>query len=153
DFEGIAIHCAQGNALCSTANGGGPDILPAEPNGYTGFNALYGHKYAVPAINGGSTSLNDMDGNVITDATGANIGFPGFSGINAPQTLGYIAQMQEHGVPVTFAYISDVHDNPKKVNAHAPAACLTDTETGGLGPGDVCHNALAAAYDEAFAKF
>src|ERR1700722_1006866 len=154
DFEGIAIHCALGNSLCSTANGGGPDLLPDEPNGYTGFNALYGHKYVVPAINNGSPSLNDMDGNVITDAnTPANIGFPGFSGINAAQTLGYIASMQENGVPVTFAYISDVHDNPKKVNAHPPAACVTDTETGGLGPGDVCHNAPAASYDEAFAKF
>ena len=154
DFEGIAIHCAQGNALCSTTNGGGSDMLPAEPGSYTGFNALYGHKYAVPAINGGSPMLNDLDGNLITDASNpANVGFPGFSGINAAQTLAYIATMQENGVPVTFAYISDVHDNPKKVNLHAPAACLTDPETGGLGPGDVCHNALAASYDEAFDKF
>ncbi len=154
DFEGIAIHCAQGNALCSTANGGGPDALPDEPGGYTGFKALFGHKYAIPAINNGSASLNDLDGNVITDAnTPANVGFPGFSGINAAQTLAYVATMQEHGIPVTFAYISDIHDNPKKVNLHAPAACLTDPETGGLGPGDVCHNALAAAYDEAFDKF
>ena len=153
DFEGIAIHCAAGNALCSTANGGGPDILKDEPGGYTGFNALYGHKWAVPPINGGSASLNDLDGNVITDPTGTIVGFPGFSGINAAQTLGYVAQMHENGVQVTFAYISDVHDNPKKVNAHPPAVCLTDAETGALGPGDVCHNALAAAYDEAFAKF
>jgi hypothetical protein len=154
DFEGIAIHCAKGSALCSAANGGGPDLLPQEPGGYSGFNALYGHKFAVPAINRGSASLNDLDGNVITDAsTPANIGFPGFSGIDAAQTLAYIAQMQENGVPVTFAYISDVHDNPKKVNHNAPAACVTDSETGGLGPGDVCHQALAAAYDEAFDKF
>ena len=154
DFEGIAIHCAKGNALCSTANGGGPDMLADEPGGYNGFNALFGHKYAIPAINKGSASLNDLDGNVITDASNPpNVGFPGFSGINAAQTLAYIAQMQENGVPVTFAYISDVHDNPKKVNAHPPAVCLTDPETGALGPGDVCHNALAAAYDEAFDKF
>jgi hypothetical protein len=154
DFEGIAIHCAKGNALCSTANGGGPDLLPQEPGGYTGFNALYGHKFAVPAINKGSASLNDLDGNVLTDAsTPANVGFPGFSGIDAAQTLAYIAQMQENGVPVTFGYISDVHDNPSKVNHNAPAVCKSDTETGGLGPGDVCHQALAAAYDEAFDKF
>ena len=154
DFEGIAIHCAEGNALCSTANGGGPDALPQEPGGYTGFNALYGHKFVVPAINGGSPKLNDLDGNVITDAFNPpNVGFPGFSGIDAAQTLAYVATMQEHGVPVTFAYISDVHDNPSKVNLNAPAACKTDPETGGLGSGDVCHNALAAAYDEAFNKF
>ncbi|HTZ32169.1 MAG TPA: hypothetical protein VMH31_06910 [Methylomirabilota bacterium] len=154
DFEGIAIHCARSSSLCSTANGGGPDVLPDEPGGYIGFNALYGHKYAIPPINGGSASLSDLDGNVITDAsTPANVGFPGFSGIDAAQTLAYIAQMQENGVPVTFGYISDVHDNPMRVNHNAPAACKTDTETGGLGPGDVCHNALAAAYDEAFDKF
>jgi hypothetical protein len=152
DFEGIAVHCAQGNTLCSSANGGGPDVLAQEPGGYNGFNALFGHKYVVPAINGGSANLNDLDGNVITD-TSSNVGFPGFSGINAAQTLSYVATMQENGVPVTFAYISDVHDNPKKVNLHAPAACLTDPETGGLGSGDVCHNALAASYDEAFNKF
>ena len=28
----------------------------------------------------------------------------------AKNTLGMVAQMQEHGVPVTFAYISDAHD-------------------------------------------
>ena len=28
----------------------------------------------------------------------------------AKNTLGYVAQMQENGVPVTYGYISDVHD-------------------------------------------
>ena len=37
-------------------------------------------------------------------------GFPGFDGMFAKNTLGEVAQMQEAGVPVTFAYISDAHD-------------------------------------------
>ena len=28
----------------------------------------------------------------------------------AKNTLGYVAQMQENGVPVTYGYISDAHD-------------------------------------------
>src|SRR5262249_34941875 len=50
DFVGIAIHCPAGAALCSSANGGEPDSLPDEPNGYSGFNALFGHKYVAPQI-------------------------------------------------------------------------------------------------------
>src|SRR5579883_2717275 len=45
DFVGIAVHCAQSNALCSSANGGEPDLLPDEPGGYSGYNALYGNVY------------------------------------------------------------------------------------------------------------
>ncbi len=152
DYEGISIHCAAGNALCSSANHGEPDILPDEPGGYTGFNALYGHKFVVPAIS--STPLVDIAGNLITDdSTPPNVGFPGFGGISAAQTLGYVATMQENGVPVTYAYISDVHDNHTGGQAYEPAACLTDPEYGGLGAGDVCHEAQLQAYDEAFGKF
>ncbi len=64
-----------------------------------------------------------------------------------------MAAMQEHGIPITFAYIADVHDNPNGENAHPPQPCIADPEQGGLGPGDVCHNALVASYDEAFGKF
>ena len=39
DWLGIAVHCAQGSPLCSTANGGGPDAFPDEPGGYTGLHA------------------------------------------------------------------------------------------------------------------
>jgi hypothetical protein len=50
DFVGLGIHCAQGNALCSAANGGVPDRLPQEPYGYSGYNALFGNKYVAPQI-------------------------------------------------------------------------------------------------------
>jgi hypothetical protein len=154
DFEGIAIHCALGNALCSNANHGKPDVLSEEPGGYTGFNALYGHKYVAPQISPNGP-LVDLDGNQVTDNKG-NPGFPGFSGISAAQTLAYVAAMQEHGVPVTYAYISDAHDNHTRDIATAPAACKTDPELAfgtANGPGSVCYVAQLAAYNEAFGKF
>jgi hypothetical protein len=137
DFEGISVHCAAGDAVCSTANGGFPDVLPQEPGGYTGFNGLFGHTFVAPIISPG-TPLTDIDGNVITDGHGNN-GFPGFGGISASQTLGYVAAMQEHGIPVTFAYVSDAHDD--HVNFVA------------FGPGQAGYVAQLQAYDEAWGKF
>jgi hypothetical protein len=136
DFEGIAVHCAAGAALCSGPNGGVADVLPQEPGGYSGFNALFGHKFVAPAINGGNAALRDLDGNIITDSRG-NVGFPGFGPISAAQTLAYTAAMQENGVPVTFSYISDAHDGP----------------SGAFGPGQAEYVARLAAYDEAWGKF
>jgi hypothetical protein len=136
DFEGIAIHCAPGASLCSSANGGVNDALPQEPLGYSGFSALFGHKFVAPVINGGSAALRDLDGNVITDSRG-NIGFPGFGPITAAQTLAYTAAMQEHGIPITFSYISDAHDGP----------------TQAFGPGEAGYVARLASYDEAWGKF
>jgi hypothetical protein len=155
DFEGISIHCAKGNPVCSSANGGEPDILPQEPGGYSGYNALYGHVFVAPVISPGAT-LFDLDGNPITDSnTPKNVGFPGFGGITAAESLAYVAAMQEHGVPVTYAYISDAHDNhPAQGDTlYGPASCLTDPEQGALGPGDVCYVDQLAAYDRAFGKF
>jgi hypothetical protein len=40
DFLGIAIHCAQNSPLCNNSHGR-PDLLPDEPGGYTGFDALW----------------------------------------------------------------------------------------------------------------
>jgi len=137
DFEGISVHCAAGDAVCSSANGGQPDLLPQEPGGYSGFNGLFGHKFVAPVISPG-TPLTDIDGTVITDGHGNN-GFPGFGGISAAQTLGYVAAMQEHGIPVTFAYISDAHDD--HVNFVA------------FGPGQAGYVTQLQAYDEAWGKF
>jgi hypothetical protein len=153
DYEGISIHCAAGNAVCSSENGGEPDILPQEPGGYTGFNALYGHVYVAPVISPGGP-LKDLDGVVISDDDSPpNVGFPGFGGISAAQSLAYVAAMQENGVPVTYAYISDVHDNHAGEQVNEPAECLTDAEFGGMGPGDQCYEEQIAAYNDAFGKF
>ena len=40
DFVGIAVHCAADDSLCSTTNNGKPDVLPDEPGGYSGYQAV-----------------------------------------------------------------------------------------------------------------
>ncbi len=137
DFVGIAVHCAQSNALCSSANGGEPDLLPDEPGGYSGYNALYGNVYVAPQISPNGP-MTDLNGNVIQSPTG-NVGFPGFDGMEATVSLSYVAAMQEHGVPVTYAYISDAHD----AHPSGPA----------YGPGQAGYVAALKSYDQAFAKF
>lgn len=138
DFVGLAVHCAQGNALCSSANNGKPDLLPDEPGGYTGYSALYGNKYVAPQISPNGP-VKDLFGNVITDPFSGDIGFPGFGGISPAQSLSYVAAMQEHGVPITYAYISDAHDNH-----------VTGTA---FGPGQAGYVAQLKSYDQAFQRF
>jgi hypothetical protein len=137
DFVGIGIHCASGNALCSSANTGVSDVLPDEPGGYSGFNALFGNKYVAPQISPNGP-MTDLFGNVIKDPNG-NLGFPGFDGMSAAVSLGYVAAMQEHGVPVTYAYISDAHD----AHPNGPA----------FGPGQDGYVKALKSYDDAFATF
>jgi hypothetical protein len=43
-------------------------------------------------------------------------GFPGFDGMEANNALGYTAAAQEAGIPVTYTYLSDVHDDQYDVN-------------------------------------
>jgi len=137
DFVGIAVHCARQSSLCSSANGGQPDRLPDEPGGYSGYNGLFGHAYVAPQISPGGP-LTDLSGNVIQDPAG-NVGFPGFDGMSAAVTLSYVAAMQEHGIPVTYAYISDAHDK----HPSGPA----------YGPGEAGYVAALKSYDAAFATF
>ena len=139
DFVGIAVHCANSPAsVCASNAHAKSDPLPDEPGGYAGYQALFGAKYVNPAITGGSAAVNDINGQPITDSSG-NPGFPGFDGMSAANTLGYVAQMQESGIPVTFAYISDVHDS------HAGF--------GAYGPGEAGYVAALKSYDDAFGKF
>ena len=136
DFEGIAVHCAQNSKLCS--RGAAPDLLPDEPGGYVGFNALYGNVAVAPQINQGKGVVDDLDGNPIADDNG-NPGFPGFDP-SASQSLGYIATMLEAGVQVVYAYIADAHDN------HF-------TGSGSYGPGEAGYVQQLASYNVAFGKF
>jgi hypothetical protein len=141
DFVGIGVHCAQGSALCSSANHARPDLLPDEPGGYAGFNGLFGAKYVDPVINP-SGPMTDLDGNVIQDATG-HIGFPGFDGMEATVSLSWVAQMQEAGIPITYAYISDAHDG------HGTSGNIHFA----YGPGEQGYEDQLQAYDNAFGKF
>ncbi|MGH8400743.1 MAG: hypothetical protein ACRESU_06530 [Gammaproteobacteria bacterium] len=140
DFDGIAVHCAKGSSsVCANDPSAKPDVLADEPGGYHGYQALFGAKYVNPAIANGAPAVNDVYGSTpITDAFGQP-GFPGFDGMSAANTLGYVAQMQEAGIPVTYAYISDLHDN------HAGG--------GAYGPGEAGYVAAMKNYDDAFAAF
>ena len=141
DFVGIGVHCAQGSSICSAANNGKPDLLPDEPGGYAGYNGLFGAKYVNPVIKP-SGLMTDLDGNVIQDATG-HVGFPGFDGMEATVTLSWVAQMQEAGIPVTYAYISDAHDG------HGTSGNIHFA----YGPGEAGYVQQLQDYDRAFQKF
>jgi hypothetical protein len=136
DFVGIAVHCAQGDTLCSSANNGRPDVLPNEPNGYSGHMALFGHQYVAPQISPHGP-LTDLNGNVIRDSSGHN----GFPGVEAPYavSLAYAAAMQEHNIPVTYTYLHDIHD----AGPNGPA----------YGPGQAEYVAALKENDQAFSKF
>jgi hypothetical protein len=142
DFEGIAIHCAQGNSsICNRSTHAKPDLLPDEPGGYNNFSALYGNKYVAPAIVGGPAVM-DLDGNPVADSHG-NPGFPGFDP-TASQSLGYVAAMLEAGVPVVYFYIADAHDN-QLGSTFSPESTF--------GPGEAAYVAQLKIYDQAFDKF
>jgi hypothetical protein len=156
DFVGIAIHCSQAaTSHCANNPDAKPDGLPDEPmpdgspgggGGYSGFNALYGAKFVDPAITGGNACVNDTSGDPITDPDGY-CGFPGFDGMLAQNTLGYVEQMQENGVPVTYGYVSDAHD------LHAPIGSSDSYSSSAQGPGELGHEQQLKAYDTAFENF
>jgi hypothetical protein len=174
DYVGIAVHCAQGSAFCATAKGvkfgqttptptAVTDSLPDEPGGYTGYQALFGHRYVAPQLGAGTASLShngyqvtnaagnlvDENGNQINGAHLTNHpGFPGFGPINASQTLAYVADMQEAGIPVTNGYIADIHGNE-----HIPGLSACTNAPAALGSGDPCYVAQAQYYNQAFATF
>jgi hypothetical protein len=138
DFVGFAIHCAQGSTTCAN---GQTDALPDEPGGYTGFNGLFGAQEINPLLTS-DPAVTGLDGQPVTDPFGQP-GFPGFDGMSAAVSLAYTAEMQEAGVPVTFAYISDAHDfHGTAGNAH-----------NAFGPGSEGYVDQLKAYDDAFATF
>src|SRR5512132_98683 len=143
DFVGIAVHCAQGpDSTCAGNANARPDLLPDEPGGYNGFQGLFGAKYVNPAITGGSQVMTKLNGEPITDQFGQP-GFPGFDGLFASTTLSYVAKMQEAGIPVTFGYISDAHDQ------HGVAGEIHATR----GPGEADYVQQLRDYDTAFGHF
>ena len=159
DWLGIAVHCAQGSALCAGSNGA-PDLLPDEPGGYTNFNALYGNINVAPVIcakTNNACDANTAAGHVKdvfrTTVIADGFGRPGFPNIFSPtaaQSLGYASTMLEAGIPVVYLYVADVHDrNP----------LLPDPSTGraapahAFGPGEQEYVSQLKAYDQAFGAF
>jgi hypothetical protein len=136
DFVGIAVHCARTTVTCAGAHAQ-PDVLPDEPGGYNGFKGLFGAKYVNPQI-AGAAAVKDTAGHDIVDPF-KQPGFPGFDGMSAAVSLGYVAQMQESGIPVTYAYVSDAHD------AHPAGPAF--------GPGQAGYVAALKSYDDAFKTF
>ncbi len=163
-YVGEAIHCAQTDAACVNAQRAVDDALPTEPGGYAGYKALFGYKYVNPLVTGAQPNLThngypvtdangdmvDLSGNTIVNTFAGTAGFPGFNP-TAAQSLSYVAAMQEAGIPVTYGYISDLHEKKP-----GQTGCTTASATGNgfpLGPGDPCYLATAASYDQAFATF
>ncbi len=167
DFEGIAVHCAQGSPVCGAASNvskAPPDVLPNEPGGYANFQGIFGHKYVVPALQQrlGQTPngvLNDLFGNPIGYLTigtsgsqptsSLQNGFPGFDGMFPGVTLAYAATMLEAGVPVVYGYFADAHDHhyatADGVNAQGSAFAY--------GPGEQGYVNQLKQYDQAFTTF
>ncbi len=147
DFEGVAIHCALNSPLCGSSAHAATDALPQEPGGYAGYQALFGHKYAVPAINGGSAVLTDLLGGPIQyndtykGTTNLYNGFPGFDGMYPKVTLAYVEQMLKAGVPVVYGYLSDAHD------AHLPSGDFA------FGPGEQGYAAQLQDYNAGWTAF
>src|SRR5204862_324464 len=109
--------------------------------GYNGYNGLFGAKNVDPVIKPGA-AMTDLGGNVIQDASG-HVGFPGFDGMEATVSLSWVAQMQEAGIPVTYAYVSDAHDD------HGTAGNIHFA----FGPGEDGYIQQLQNYDLAFQRF
>ncbi|MBV9093356.1 MAG: hypothetical protein JO132_05700 [Streptosporangiaceae bacterium] len=135
DFMGLSVHCALGSAVC--AHGSVADSLPDEPGGYHGYRALFGSTFIQPVISP-SGPVRDLNGNVIKDSSG-DIGFPGYDGMIGPVGLAYTLDMQTHGIPVTFTYLSDLHDN-----------WVTGA---GMGPGSTTYESQLRRENAAFGTF
>ena len=175
DYVGLGVHCARNAAFCANAEAvkfgqttpshtAAPDVLPDEPGGYNGYQALFGSKYIAPELGAGTPNLTqngvpvtNAAGN-LTDEFGNEIdgaflnnypGFPGYGGINAAQSLSYAADMLEHGIQVVNMYISDLHGNQFLPQFAADCNNLPDA----LGSGSKCYLDQAAYYNAAFGTF
>jgi hypothetical protein len=75
---------------------------------------------------------------VINDGQG-DVGFPGYNAMTGQNALAYTLDMQLHGVPVTYTYLTDLHESLTTGNA--------------FGPGESGYVAQAKAEDKAFGVF
>ena len=180
DYVGLAVHCAKDAAFCANAQAvkfgqtspshtAVADVLPDEPGGYNGFQALLGSKYIAPELGAGTPNLSNAGvpvtnaaGN-LTDEFGNQIngdflstpGFPGFGAINAAQSLSYAADMLTNGVPVVNLYINDIHGNDFLPNSPQVPTMGNDcgSQPDALGSGQQCYLDQASYFNQAFGVF
>jgi hypothetical protein len=121
-----------------------PDLLPDEPGGYTRFHRALRCEVRQPGHHRRQTPrLNDLNGQPITDQFN-HAGLPGLRRtVRRHDASWYIAQMQEAGIPVTYGYISDAHDQ------HGRAG----RDPRDSRPGRSRLRPAVKNYDTAFAKF
>ncbi len=97
----------------------------------------------------GLGNLTDLNGNEIDGQFPPHPpGFPGFGPINASQSLAYMADMLEAGLPVVNGYIADIHGNE-----HIPGVTACNGQPDALGSGSACYIAQAQYYNAAFGAF
>lgn len=137
EYQGLAVHCARGSAVCADNPGAVTDRLPDEPQGYQGYQAVFGARFLDPFLSSSGEPTN-LDGQVIRDGNGV-VGFPGYDSMQATNALAYTLDMQERGVPVTYTYLTDLHDNA--------------TTGAGMGPGEATYEQQLRSYNGAFTTF
>jgi len=137
EFEGLSVHCAKGSTFCASNPRPVADRLPDEPGGYHGYQAVFGAKFLDHELHP-VRSLTNLDGKAITDSSG-HVGFPGYDAMQPVNALAFTLDMQERGIPVTYTYLTDAHDNAVTGN--------------GMGPGEKVYEQQLASYNQAFAKF
>ncbi len=156
DYVGLAVHCAKGQeaALCANAE--------AVKYGQTTASPTAVPEDTFPVLDSAG-NLTDLFGNEMDGQYAHTPGFPGYGPITAAQSLAYTADLQEAGVPVTYTYVSDLHEKkvyPKGYQSLAglptvPPSCTTSGAStgGGLAPGDPCYEFNAEQYNAAFEVF
>jgi hypothetical protein len=165
EYIGQAVHCARGSAFCAGSTRAVGDQLPDEPGGYNGFQGVFGAKYINPQIGGGPNvfhhgyrvtdangNLVDLNGNTLQEPFSHTPGFPGFSPV-ASQSLAVMADMQEAGIPVTYGYISDLHEKKSDTSQNCTTTGTASSSGKPVGPGDSCYVSNAKHYDAAFQTF
>ncbi len=178
DYVGIAVHCAQDNAFCATAKA--VEVRPDHPVADRRVRPAAGRAGRVqrvpgpvraqvrrPAARRGGTpnlkhngfqvtnaagNLVDLNGNQINGGFLSTPGFPGFGPINAAQTLAYVADMLESGVPVVNGYIADIHGN-EGIPSLSKVCPTGKNGISALGSGSACYIAQAQYYNAAFGTF
>ena len=145
DFVGIAIHCARARRRLRRELE--RPLRPAAGRA----RRLHGVQRAVrgevrrPGDRERRRLRGRHEGQAITDPRGSS-GFPGFDGMFATNTLGYVAAMQESGIPVTSA--------TSRTRTISTCRFCRATRTRARRPGRrAAHQQQLKDYDTAFENF